>query len=172
MTDMPTPEALAVLFHETYERLAPQFGYETRTETRQFDPTSQNGRLMIAVCGVIHERTLTATQEALKAMTAERNDAVRKMEAGWVLVCQTGIVDAVRRAEKAEAALAEARKEEREPGMVRVPREPTKEMLAAGYRAVGESHYSPTAESLQGWGAIACHVYRAMLSAAQGESRE
>lgn len=37
-------------FHEAYERLAPSFGYETRTETRAFDPESLNGQLMIAVC--------------------------------------------------------------------------------------------------------------------------
>lgn len=43
-------EALARKFHDTYERLAPSFGYETRQETRQFDPTTPNGRLMIAVC--------------------------------------------------------------------------------------------------------------------------
>lgn len=40
---------LAMKFHEIYERLAPRFGYETRTETRAFDPTTPNGRLMIAV---------------------------------------------------------------------------------------------------------------------------
>ena len=41
---------LARRFHEAYERLAPQFGYETRGDTRAFDPDSPNGRLMIAVC--------------------------------------------------------------------------------------------------------------------------
>lgn len=41
---------LAARFHEAYERLAPQFGYETRPETRAFDPTTPNGRLMLAVC--------------------------------------------------------------------------------------------------------------------------
>lgn len=41
---------LAERFHEIYERLAPSFGYETRLETRNFDPESKNGRLMIAVC--------------------------------------------------------------------------------------------------------------------------
>lgn len=44
---------LAILFHETYERLAPSFGYETRQETRRFDENSSNGRLMIAVCAEI-----------------------------------------------------------------------------------------------------------------------
>lgn len=42
--------ALAKQFHEAYERLAPSFGYETRPETREFDPDSVNGRLMVAVC--------------------------------------------------------------------------------------------------------------------------
>lgn len=49
----PAPDALqlAIMFHEAYERLAPSFGYETRTETRAFDPESKNGRLMVATCG-------------------------------------------------------------------------------------------------------------------------
>jgi len=42
--------ALALQFHEVYERLAPHFGYETRLQTRHFDPASPNGKLMIAVC--------------------------------------------------------------------------------------------------------------------------
>jgi len=46
-------ETLARKFHEIYERLAPHFGYETRKETRDFDPESNNGRLMIAVCAEI-----------------------------------------------------------------------------------------------------------------------
>lgn len=46
---------LAVQFHETYERLAPSFGYETRSDTKAFDSESANGRLMIAVCGEILE---------------------------------------------------------------------------------------------------------------------
>lgn len=44
------PVAWAQLFHDTYERLALQYSYETRKETRQFDPESPNGRLMVAVC--------------------------------------------------------------------------------------------------------------------------
>lgn len=40
---------LAKMFHETYERLAPQFGYTTKPETRIFNENSNNGKLMIAV---------------------------------------------------------------------------------------------------------------------------
>jgi hypothetical protein len=41
-------EETARLFHDTYERLAPEFGYKTKAETKTFDPSSPNGRLMIA----------------------------------------------------------------------------------------------------------------------------
>lgn len=56
MLDMKSALDLAVLFHETYERLAPDFGYETRPDTKVFDPESKNGRLMVAVCGEILNR--------------------------------------------------------------------------------------------------------------------
>ena len=46
---------LARLFHDTYERLAPEFGYETREETRAFDEATPNGKLMIAVCEKVTE---------------------------------------------------------------------------------------------------------------------
>lgn len=41
---------LARKFHALYERLAPSYGYATREDTRQFDPTTTNGKLMVAVC--------------------------------------------------------------------------------------------------------------------------
>lgn len=47
---MTAAEQMARQFHEAYERLAPGFGYVTRPETREFDPESTNGQLMIAVC--------------------------------------------------------------------------------------------------------------------------
>lgn len=46
-------EQLARFFHEAYERLAPGFGYATRSDTRAFFPESPNGRLMIAVAGEV-----------------------------------------------------------------------------------------------------------------------
>jgi hypothetical protein len=46
----PSAETMARKFYETYERLAPAFGYATRDETKRFDPELPNGRLMIATC--------------------------------------------------------------------------------------------------------------------------
>ena len=54
MTKKDDALKLARLFHTTYERLAPEFGYETRTDTKVFDPLSSNGRLMLAVCSEIY----------------------------------------------------------------------------------------------------------------------
>jgi len=42
-------QQLAEQFHKLYEGLAPQFGYETKEETKTFNPESNNGKLMIAV---------------------------------------------------------------------------------------------------------------------------
>jgi len=57
--------SLALLFHETYERLAPNYGYETRIATRKFDPDSPNGQLMIAVCGEIYRERIVALEAEL-----------------------------------------------------------------------------------------------------------
>lgn len=72
MSDMS--RLLAEKFHDAYERLAPSFGYETRIETRKFDPESPNGRLMIAVVSEVAadrieelEMLLNASKVAEKA---------------------------------------------------------------------------------------------------------
>ncbi len=46
-----TPEEIAKQFHETYERLAPEFNYETRLQSRVpwEDIPKENRELMIAV---------------------------------------------------------------------------------------------------------------------------
>lgn len=56
---------LAELFHEIYERRAPEFGYETRTETRVFNQDTENGQLMIAVCDEIISRVCRVQSLAL-----------------------------------------------------------------------------------------------------------
>jgi hypothetical protein len=61
--------ALAIRFHEAYERLAPRFGYDTRPETRNFDPQTNNGRLMVAVCREIIEQNGKVEQPRTKGFT-------------------------------------------------------------------------------------------------------
>jgi len=46
---------LAILFHELYEKHAPEFGYETRDETKTFKAHTPNGKLMIKVCREIQK---------------------------------------------------------------------------------------------------------------------
>jgi hypothetical protein len=55
MSNKLAEESLAEFFHDTYESLAPQFGYETRPDTKRFNPDSPNGKLMIAVCKKVNE---------------------------------------------------------------------------------------------------------------------
>jgi hypothetical protein len=44
------PYLLAELFHNTYESLAPKYGYETKEETKEFSEHTPNGKLMIETC--------------------------------------------------------------------------------------------------------------------------
>ncbi len=60
--------ALAILFHTTYERLAPSFGYETRLDTKSFDTNTPNGMLMIAVCKEIIKWQEQKMNKQLKEM--------------------------------------------------------------------------------------------------------
>jgi hypothetical protein len=46
---------LAVLFHELYEKYAPEYGYETKDETKIFKAQTPNGQLMIRVCREIQK---------------------------------------------------------------------------------------------------------------------
>jgi len=57
-----TAEQLAQKFHEIYERLAPEHGYETRKASAVpwADVPANNKNLMIAVCNEILTKELTA----------------------------------------------------------------------------------------------------------------
>jgi hypothetical protein len=57
---------LARRFHEAYERLAPSYGYETRTETRNFGDDPKNANLMVAVCAEILAAQPPSAQEGNK----------------------------------------------------------------------------------------------------------
>ena len=63
-TQSLTAEELARAFHETYERLAPSFGYETRRATAVpwADVPEQNKRLMIAVSQELIDRFFPAAE--------------------------------------------------------------------------------------------------------------
>jgi hypothetical protein len=61
---------LARQFHETYERLAPQFDYKTKAETQTFDPASANGKLMVAVCDEIIKSQTPVVQDTAQTSSA------------------------------------------------------------------------------------------------------
>lgn len=57
---MTNEEKIAQKFHDTYEFLAPEYGYITKEETREWDSESPNGKLMIAtvkavMCGLVKQ---------------------------------------------------------------------------------------------------------------------
>ena len=59
-------EKVAKLFHDTYEEQAPFFGYITREDTREFNPKSNNGKLMIAVVKKIIRQLLAKQREEIE----------------------------------------------------------------------------------------------------------
>ena len=78
-TPMEIAETLARDFHDTYERLAPQHGYETRRESRTtWEQVPENNRsLMVAVCAEIHARHIAAqAAEHEKALAELRLAAI------------------------------------------------------------------------------------------------
>ena len=62
-------------FHRTYERLAPFYGYETREETRHFDPASTNGQLMLKTCEELLKHFAPSAMGDTTALRLARNDA-------------------------------------------------------------------------------------------------
>ena len=71
-SDNISAETLAQKFHETYERLAPSFGYETRKESAKpwCDVPEKNKKLMIAVCAEIKASLTAPPQVPKEAITA------------------------------------------------------------------------------------------------------
>lgn len=68
MNKQQAAEALAQKFHEIYERLAPEYGYETRKETSVpwTALPDNNKRLMIAVCSTL-QSVIDAGEKPLSA---------------------------------------------------------------------------------------------------------
>jgi hypothetical protein len=85
---MPSPltaEKLAEAFHETYERFAPQFAYETRKESALpwEELPEKNKQLMIAVCrellGGILATPSRASHDTALGLTSSLPTAARIM---------------------------------------------------------------------------------------------
>ena len=65
---------LAIKFHDTYEALAPSFGYETREETKQFSTDTPNGKLMIEVCKEIIKWQHTHAQTEIEQLKRDKDE--------------------------------------------------------------------------------------------------
>jgi hypothetical protein len=79
-------EQIARLFHETYERLAPEYGYKTREASAVSweQVPVRNHDLMVAVAGVVakavRERTVAAVVEALRELEQQTSRAFFREE--------------------------------------------------------------------------------------------
>ena len=80
MDKIKAAKELALRFHQTYERLAPSFGYETRPDTKVFDPESNNGKLMIAVCSEMLSALSTQSPKWVKAKDRLPGDEVESLK--------------------------------------------------------------------------------------------
>jgi hypothetical protein len=69
--------SLARKFHDAYERLAPQFGYETRPDTKVYDPDTPNGRLMAAVCVEVMAEFMEQLRAIAEMPEYDQDDAHR-----------------------------------------------------------------------------------------------
>lgn len=82
-------EETAKLFHDTYERLAPKYGYFTRIETREWNPESNNGKLMLAVVSELyHQLLLEERKRLIGVVEGMKMDETRRTHApitrgGW-----------------------------------------------------------------------------------------
>ena len=92
-----TAHDMAKAFHDAYEELAPEFGYETRSDTKVWDRHSNNGRLMIAVCKRIAGPTAALADEPTEAMCVAmaRRVLLNKPDgASWEEVMRLAYLDA------------------------------------------------------------------------------
>ena len=94
---MSDPTRVARLFHETYERLAPSFGYETRKASAVpwDDVPENNRRLMIAVAAEILA-ALSTTPAPDRISVVQDAPGTRMVGDGTVLSTTPAPLDAVR----------------------------------------------------------------------------
>lgn len=90
VTPIPDAETLAQRFHEAYERLAPEYGYETRPDSAVpwNDVPEQNRALMVAVCRemalpIPDADTRQEVETLVEAIKAMRPDPSEPAPPGW-----------------------------------------------------------------------------------------
>jgi hypothetical protein len=113
MTDsITTAEALARRFHETYERLAPKYGYETReASAKPWEQVPKNNRqLMIAVCAEVGAELLVEAEQLHAQAIAHKSVADRLRQE---LNTQKDIIKASNERERAVAAEIQRNEERR-----------------------------------------------------------
>lgn len=71
---------MAHQFHESYERLAPDFNYKTRPDTKKFNAESPNGRLMIAVVREVVEPSIRRLDDTNIRLSAEVTELKAEIE--------------------------------------------------------------------------------------------
>lgn len=82
-------------FHDTYEKLASEYTYETREDTKVFDINSNNGKLMYATVNEIVSPILEENQE-LKKQLEEYKEQVNKGLYNTCLPYTTGYNKAIK----------------------------------------------------------------------------
>jgi hypothetical protein len=72
----------AAMFHGLYEKYAPEYGYETREDTKEFDPETPNGKLMIRV---VNELLAHTRGEVIDEFVRRMNERFAKGDfyRGW-----------------------------------------------------------------------------------------
>lgn len=74
-------------FHDTYEKLASEYTYETREDTKVFDINSNNGKLMYATVNEIVSPILEENQELKSQLKGTTHcfdeEEHRKLENNW-----------------------------------------------------------------------------------------
>lgn len=97
-----TPESVAAAFHETYERLAPSFGYDTRQASAVpwEDVPEPNKSLMVAVAGEVTEHIRELIAQDVDLMSSMRLPEVDDLDNACRRATLDHVADRIRHPEK------------------------------------------------------------------------
>jgi hypothetical protein len=170
---------IARAFHDEYEAFAEMHGWETQEATRvAFDDLPEANRkvmvdtvLALLSRGVIttrnQERHHLALDESVEVMPVSKHEAaLEKLEEHLEALCEERLREETQRAERAEAALAKARKEGREEVREALSNE------VRSFRAEADQHDREAADPLNDKAEVARHRGSAATWRAAADSLE